>query len=53
MKEEEDDYNPGIKAVPGASESIFFNSSTPCKKTKVVSLVFLFDPEVTLKYWPH
>ena len=52
-KEEEDDYNPGIKAGRGASESIFFNSSTPCKKRKLFDLFFLFGPEATLKYWTH
>ena len=46
-KEEEDDYNPGIKAGPGASESIFSNCSAPCKKQKLFYLFFLFGPEDT------
>ena len=52
-KEEHDDYNPGIKAGPGASESIFSTSSTPCKKQKLLYSFFLFGPEVSYKYWTH
>ena len=52
-KEEHDDYNPGIKAGPGASESIFSTSSTPCKKQKLFHSFFLFGPDVSLINWTH
>ena len=52
-KEEHDDYNPGIKAGPGASENIFSKTSTLRKKQKLLYSFFLFGPEVSLKYWTH
>ena len=52
-KEEHDDYNPGIKAGPGASENIFSKTLTLRKKQKLLYSFFLFGPEVSLKYWTH
>ena len=52
-KEEHDDYNPGIKAGPGASENMFSKTSTLRKKQKLLYSFFLFGPEVSLKYWTH
>ena len=52
-KEEHDDYNPGIKAGPGASENIFSKTSTLRKKQKLLYSFFLFGPEVSYKYWTH
>ena len=52
-KEEDDAYNPGIKAGPGASENIFSKTSTLRKKQKLLYSFFLFGPEVSLKYWTH
>ena len=52
-KEEDDDYNPGIKAGPGASERIFSKTSTLRKKQKLLYSFFLFGPEVSYKYWTH